>query len=408
MRLVDKLLSQHLGWGFKNYWATQSRRNPSNSGAEKDLQGDGIFIKASKDVLQERLSHIHISSSKTGLNSSAYQSTVWKDRSSPSKPCYIYGNNNVLIGGLQQALKLTKSFEIRGLPKSIENIEVRITTSMEANIKEAIMTSNMLFADQVKLLKPKPSRPRTHNLPQDYNISNGRKISSLIYKLLTECEQNAGRDINSQRRLLDLMNFKVAVPKRDGLLQFEVDEGKMITSNRPLATIESHYDTNVPELHHIRDTISLPKQCMYSADDIYSLHSNCCHPHTVFLYFDKNYLKNIHDGDANTSQFQSRNLLIAFGVAAARAKQIYGDMALNDLPKPIVVQSIQTDGRTFHFGVFQLNSLQIDHSESPRNYWFHKPNEDLFETCKYSSGRPSLVGLNKNVFRYICAFYKNS
>ncbi|XP_067616127.1 large ribosomal subunit protein mL37 isoform X2 [Eurosta solidaginis] len=293
MRLVDKLLSQHLGWGFKNYWATQSRRNPSNSGAEKDLQGDGIFIKASKDVLQERLSHIHIR-------------------------------------------------------------------------------------------------------------------SSLIYKLLTECEQNAGRDINSQRRLLDLMNFKVAVPKRDGLLQFEVDEGKMITSNRPLATIESHYDTNVPELHHIRDTISLPKQCMYSADDIYSLHSNCCHPHTVFLYFDKNYLKNIHDGDANTSQFQSRNLLIAFGVAAARAKQIYGDMALNDLPKPIVVQSIQTDGRTFHFGVFQLNSLQIDHSESPRNYWFHKPNEDLFETCKYSSGRPSLVGLNKNVFRYICAFYKNS
>lgn len=69
------------------------------------------------------------------------------------------------------------------------------------------------------------------------------------------------------------------------------------------------------------------------------------------------------------------------------------------------MQSIQTDGRTFHFGVFQLNTLQLDEGSQLKNYWFHEENMDLYAQCGYTRGRPQLDGYNKNVFRYINAFY---
>lgn len=77
------------------------------------------------------------------------------------------------------------------------------------------------------------------------------------------------------------------------------------------------------------------------------------------------------------------------------------------IPKPIVVQSIHTDGRTFHFGVFQLNTLALSDNERLNNYWFHQDQMDLFTNCGYKSGRPYLEGYNKNVFRYLNAFYHN-
>lgn len=73
-----------------------------------------------------------------------------------------------------------------------------------------------------------------------------------------------------------------------------------------------------------------------------------------------------------------------------------------------MVQSIQTDGRTFHFGIFQLNTLSLGDNGDLKNYWFHESNMDLFSECGYKIGRPYLEGYNKDVFRCLNAFYNNA
>lgn len=92
----------------------------------------------------------------------------------------------------------------------------------------------------------------------------------------------------------------------------------------------------------------------------------------------------------------------------AKAKQLHGDSAGGVLPKPIVVQSVQTDGRTFHFGVLQLNTLDIGANSSTKNLWFQRQSYDLFSECGYKGGKSFLENYNGDVFRILNAFYNNS
>lgn len=118
-------------------------------------------------------------------------------------------------------------------------------------------------------------------------------------------------------------------------------------------------------------------------------------------------IKNLHGTDVTESQFESRNFLKAFTVAASRAQSIYGEKVKN-LPKPIVVQSIQTDGKTFHFGIFQLRTLDLNGIDGVKNQWFSVPQLNLFSECGYKTGRPHLADYNPNVLKYMKVFYSNN
>ena len=92
-------------------------------------------------------------------------------------PCYTYGNANVLLEGIQQAQLLTKTVAISGLPKNIEESlsRMQLSSTINRNIKHAIMASHVFDAEQVKLPKIKlPERP-AFNLPRDYGISHERR-----------------------------------------------------------------------------------------------------------------------------------------------------------------------------------------------------------------------------------------
>lgn len=46
------------------------------------------------------------------------------------------------------------------------------------------------------------------------------------------------------------------------------------------------------------------------------------------------------------------------------------------LPKPISTQCLLTDGEVFHFGFFQLNTLQMDQEDGVKNLaWFDVDNK---------------------------------
>lgn len=76
------------------------------------------------------------------------------------------------------------------------------------------------------------------------------------------------------------------------------------------------------------------------------------------------------------------------------------------LPEPVTLQCVHTDGKIFHFGVLQLNTLDLD-GDGIKNIWYHIPRISLFESCCYKSGIPTLEEYNPDVIKYLLAFYRN-
>lgn len=70
------------------------------------------------------------------------------------------------------------------------------------------------------------------------------------------------------------------------------------------------------------------------------------------------------------------------------------------------MQCVYTNGKLFHFGVFQLNTLDLQSTES-RNLWYQTERMSLFEECCYKKGRPVLEGYNSDVLEHLYAIYNN-
>lgn len=128
------------------------------------------------------------------------------------------------------------------------------------------------------------------------------------------------------------------------------------------------------------------------------------YPHTVLLDFSKSYVKNVYEQPINDSQFESRALLKAFAITSAWARKIYGENA-RQLEQPVVLQTIQLDKKRVQFGIFQLNTFDLQGEGGVKNYWFRKPISDLYDECTYHEGRPQLVNYNFNIFKTMCVLY---
>lgn len=131
------------------------------------------------------------------------------------------------------------------------------------------------------------------------------------------------------------------------------------------------------------------------------------HPHTIVHSFTPDNVQNLFGTPLTNSQIEGRNLLKAFTVAASRAHQIYGKQ-IENLDNPIVVQSVQTDGKSFYFGVFELRTLNLRGNDGIKNRWFTIPKINLFDNCSYHSGRPTLDGYNNKVLKLLKIFYSNN
>lgn len=77
------------------------------------------------------------------------------------------------------------------------------------------------------------------------------------------------------------------------------------------------------------------------------------------------------------------------------------------LEEPITVQVVQLDGKRVQFGIFQLNTLDLDDTNGSTNYWFRKPEMLLYDECIYKEGRPLLTNYNFDVFKLMSIFYSN-
>ncbi|GLV39876.1 mitochondrial ribosomal protein L37 [Carabus blaptoides fortunei] len=406
MKITRILCRQHIDRMFKAHWRVQGKRVPIDTKAEKVLAAKGVPVYNPQDVIREKRQ-------KLKVDIVGYiPKPVRKDETHPNwheNVCYFYRDNNVLLEGIDQAKIITKTIELQsGLPEIIENAP---KPSKEINNRalRIIMSSHLFDTQQEKLPKIKdPERP-AYNFPRVLGITNERVNFLLTSKLLQLCENSSDKSLAKDRTVFNNAKFFVPLKKSEDLLQLELSADKLLMSSKPLEILTTHSTDNIdlPNLFPIKHTITLVPEHIYETNNVYPIKKTSlkCHPHTVFVHYDHTKVANLFEEEVTEAQVLGRSLMKTFAVAAAYARQKYGN-DVQVLPQPVTLQCVQTDGKQFHFAMLQLNTLDLQDG-GVKNVWYSVPNMPLFQTCEYQVGKPVVLGYNQDVMKYLLAFYNN-
>lgn len=92
---------------------------------------------------------------------------------------FIYGDNNVLVGGMPQAQVLTKTLMFDKLPEKLEKKfnSLKLPTDIERSMHQSVLVSHLLDAEQIKSpykVTIAPDKAR-HFHPKEYCITERRK-----------------------------------------------------------------------------------------------------------------------------------------------------------------------------------------------------------------------------------------
>ncbi|CAK1583648.1 unnamed protein product [Parnassius mnemosyne] len=412
MKLSQILNRQHIDFMFKKHWAVQGKRFPIDTGLEHLLKEKGIPVE---DALEFVKVHERKPLSKERINIvGAYETPLPLDENNPdykSRPCLTLTNTNVLLEGISQAQVLTKTVIAEDkLPNKIEELaEISIPKLVHEGVKKAILSANVFDCEQKKLPKVKdPARP-AYNFPRILGISDRRRNEIITNKLLQLVEKSSDFELSQTRYVLNDVECKTVFDKEDDLIQFQDMSHILVTSNKPLTHELPERDipfVKIPDLYPVKYSVTLPPQHFYDEKSIYPIQPSITnkHPHTTWLHFNRTEVSNIYETPVTDAQIHGRSLTHAFTVATAYAKQLHGE-EVQDLPEPIYVNCIQTDGQKYHFGVFELNTLNVDGVEGTKNVWYCKNDVKLYDRSCYFNGMPVLENYNPKVFGYINAFY---
>ncbi|CAK1550550.1 unnamed protein product [Leptosia nina] len=409
MKLSRVLYAQHIGFMFKKHWVIQGKRVPIDSGVEQYLKEKGInvedaleFVKE-KPELRERLDIV-----------GPYERPLPLDQNHPNykeKPCYTLSNTSVLLEGICQAQVLTKTVIAEDkLPPRIEELAaLSAPKAIHDGVKKAILSANVFDCQQKKLPKKKDLERPAYNFPRILGISDRRRNEVLTNRLLQLVEKSSDTDVTCNKYILNDVDCTTLFDKEEELIQFQDISNILVTSNKPLKHEIDNEDIpfiGIPDLYPIKHTISLPAQHFYDESSKYPIRSNISvkYPHTTWLHYNPTEVNNLYEEPVTPIQVLGRSLTHAFTIASAFAKQLYGEET-KDLPEPVYVNCIQTDGQRFHFGIFELNTLNVEGTEGPKNVWYCKNDLKLYDSSRYLSGIPVLENYNPQIYGYINAFY---
>lgn len=410
MRLTSTLLRQHIDFHFKKHWIVQGKRVPVETKAQAELAAHGIPVVDANELIREPRETVRYNilgqlppEPKWDQNHPLYQ----------KEPCYLYGDRNVLLEGVRQAQILLNTVVYDELPLKLEERleKIKIPAQLDRSMQQSVLAALVYDAEQVKTEIVKvPERP-AFKLPRNYGISNERKNRLLLSKLLTHCERFVGKSVCTTRKIVANVRFMVPITKDLDRLQFNIKADTFLISSSPIKPLDNSVyrpqDLTIPDIFPLKETVTIPTTNFYEWQNEYPINRDYAfsHPHTILLRCSPEDVSNLFETPVTDDQKDARAMLKAFAVAAARARQLYGDN-VKVLPHPITVQAVQSDSRWFHFSIFQLNTLELAGSASEnRNLWFRKPRMNLYSECGYLVGKPTLHGYNKDVLKHMAVFY---
>lgn len=416
MRLTSALLRQHIGFHFKRHWIVQGKRVPSETGATAELAARGIPVVDPSEVIRERRElgpRVEVVGQLPPEVKFDENHPLYK-----REPCYVFGDRNVLLEGVRQAQVLLNAVVYDELPLKVEERleKTKIPTALDRSMQQSVLAALVFDAEQVKTAVVKdPERP-AYKLPRNYGISDERRNRLLLSKLLVHCERFTGPSVATSRKILSNVRFVVPLAKDLDRIQLSLRADTFITSTAAITPYDSSVyrpqDQTLPDLFPLRETVTMPSSHFYEWRTEYPIRKadyRFAHPHTILVHCAPGDVANQFETPVTDDQREGRLMLKAFSVAAARARQLYGG-SVKVLPRPITVQAVQTDSKWFHFGIFQLNTLDLEASneqqnQGTRNLWFRKPRMDLYGECGYLVGKPTLQEYNREVLRHLAVFY---
>ncbi|XP_030061485.1 large ribosomal subunit protein mL37 [Microcaecilia unicolor] len=285
------------------------------------------------------------------------------------KPCYVFHQRTKLLEGVKQALWLSKSKLIEGLPSKILDITedpAHQITDQDERVQNIIRRARFWSSTEVR-----PTRETF--------------CPTLLQDLLHLCSSLTSCYPSLFQRML-AENYQPAATwhRESHLLQVRGINGWLLSAKRPLAPLASRDEILATE-NHVLETfypiapiIDLQAVQVYLEKNDSGFQAGYPYPHPHTVYFSNSDIKGKRYKEAH---LQSKMIMFAFGNALAKAKALYGDDS-KILEHPVVVQSVGTDGRTFQFVVFQLNTMDLDASDGVKNLIWMDSNQPLYEYAK--------------------------
>uniref|UniRef100_A0A1L8E179 Large ribosomal subunit protein mL37 n=1 Tax=Nyssomyia neivai TaxID=330878 RepID=A0A1L8E179_9DIPT len=398
MKFTSILYRQHLGRMTKRHWLLASRKIIQNTEVEASaeqlngapiVEANQFFLAKSKTIPVEVIKPVRVQS---------------------YPPIYSYNTDSLLIEGINQAQVLTKSVAVGSLPGRYTEFlkTLKISDDIHQTMETDILSAHLFDAEQVKVKRiHDPLRP-AFNFPRVYGITEERKNILILDKLIRQCERlTKNKADNLQKKILHNPTLKVVFDKNGDEIGMNLNANLLITSTKPIERVSTSPDDYeaLPDLFPLRYTSSLESVPNDGWENFYPLNlgNRFIHPHTIFPTF-TSFTKTLHEFDINQSQIKSRTLLYAFAAATARAKQQFG-ADVRKLPHPIVVQAIHTNGQLYHFGVFQLNTLDLSGNDGEKNVWHNTEIEQLYVNCSYREAIPHLESYNPSILAKFVTFY---
>lgn len=171
------------------------------------------------------------------------------------------------------------------------------------------------------------------------------------------CEKLCDSSITSQRKILNNAWFVVPFESNGNLIQFQKTAESLVVSKKPIKAIENiaNAETELPDIYPLSGHISIDKENFYQLQNIYRKFNECStvwnlldfhhiqsiqllaiekgrhfeHPHTAFVHYTPLDVFNCTLEPVSDDQVESRVMLKAFTIAAAKAQSIYGVISID-------------------------------------------------------------------------------
>ncbi|XP_003921574.1 large ribosomal subunit protein mL37 isoform X1 [Saimiri boliviensis] len=279
-----------------------------------------------------------------------HEHLLYKDQ-----PCYIFHRRCRLLEGVKQALWLTKTKLIEGLPEKVLSLVDDPRNHIE-NQDERVL----------RVISHARLWHCTEEIPKRETY-----CPVIVDNLIQLCKSQILKHPSLARRICAQNSMSSAYWNRESLLlQARGFIDTQLNTKDPLPTIASREEVEATKNHvletfyPISPTIDLYECNVYDGKDHTGFQEGYPYPcpHTLYLLDKANSRRRRFQPD----QLRAKMILFAFGSALARARLLYGNDA-KVLEQPVVVQSVGTDGRVFHFLVFQLNTTDLASNEGVKN-----------------------------------------
>ncbi|XP_059914775.1 39S ribosomal protein L37, mitochondrial [Gadus macrocephalus] len=318
------------------------------------------------------------------------------------EPCYVFHQRSSILEGVRQALWLTKTKLTPGLPPqllALAESSANQIADQDERVQNAI--NHACFWET------------TEAEPKECNSS------TLVHNLLQLCSSlQAGRPELGRRMLAEKYSVTASWSRGEDLFQVRGQNGLLLSSAWPLPPLADKQEVEETANHELETfypvapTIDLQTTHLYNpSENTTGFRSDYPYPHAHTLYFLDGVDRRCR---LRPPQLRAKMIMFCFANALARARGLAPpEGPAPPLERPVCVQAVGTDGQTFQFVFFQLNTTELTNHSGVKNQVWLEEDVPLYDSARL---RPlmrrkevmvpaGLIGYRPETFRKFLSLY---